>query len=485
MRNFLFVLLFGQCSLIYSQNQLGLRLENYAGVGALSLNPAGNLVNPLQWDVTLAAAGVFFETNYGYLMHTNTLDLFRHRGDAQFRLAKDVEGPVAENVFLLEFRDDERQRYGRVSTFLAGPSFAFKLKEKHSIGVFSGVRFEASAFDVPYDFSYYEYDRKQYYVPFRATPFYGAMMSWWEIGLNYALKTENSAGFFGVGANLRVLQALEGGYVENLVTFDFTRLPNYNFTLGQPAGRFGFTDSNLKSEGNGLTNNGLGFGLDVGVLQVFEGNDDPYHWRLGASLLDLGYLHFTNNAQTHAISVDSTATVFVDDYRGVKGIDEFEKYVQVLSAQTLSDSLASRESNAFTLALPAAFSLQSDHAFSENFFLNALLVQGLPAKNLTARRGSLLAVTPRFEHRWFSASLPVSLNNWQSVRVGFAARLGFLILGTDDFGGLFGQGNYNGTDFYIALKINPFNIGGGLFEGFGGVARRRYGGKGKVKCYDF
>jgi hypothetical protein len=94
-------------------------------------------------------------------------------------------------------------------------------------------------------------------------------------------------------------------------------------------------------------------------------------------------------------------------------------------------------------------------------------------------------VTPRFEHRWFSASLPVSLNNWQSVRVGFAARLGFLILGTDDFGGLFGQGNYNGTDFYIALKINPFNIGGGLFEGFGGVARRRYGGKGKVKCYDF
>ena len=43
---------------IYSQEQLGLRLDNYAGANAIALNPAANAAtNPLTWDVNLAGAG--------------------------------------------------------------------------------------------------------------------------------------------------------------------------------------------------------------------------------------------------------------------------------------------------------------------------------------------------------------------------------------------------------------------------------------------
>ncbi|MBK9018380.1 MAG: hypothetical protein IPM82_32455 [Saprospiraceae bacterium] len=38
---------------ISAQEQLGLRLETYAGVSSLAINPAGNLNNPLKWDANL------------------------------------------------------------------------------------------------------------------------------------------------------------------------------------------------------------------------------------------------------------------------------------------------------------------------------------------------------------------------------------------------------------------------------------------------
>ena len=50
-----------------AQEQLGLRLDNYAGVNALTLNPAANATNPLTWDVNLAGFGAWLNTNLGYI----------------------------------------------------------------------------------------------------------------------------------------------------------------------------------------------------------------------------------------------------------------------------------------------------------------------------------------------------------------------------------------------------------------------------------
>jgi hypothetical protein len=173
----------------------------------------------------------------------------------------------------------------------------------------------------------------------------------------------------------------------------------------------------------------------------------------------------------------------LDDYEQFQEAEQLDDLVQLFSQQTLGDSLASRVAEEFNLALPGAFSIQADYAVSPFFFANATLVQRISLGGATAPRGNLLALTPRFEHRWFSASLPVSLYNWQHLRVGFAARLAFLVVGSDHLGSFVGKGDYHGTDFYIALKINPFETNLNLFGGGGG--KRRYGGKGKVKCYDF
>ena len=98
-----------------------------------------------------------------------------------------------------------------------------------------------------------------------------------------------------------------------------------------------------------------------------------------------------------------------------------------------------------------------------------------------------MAVVPRFEHRWVSFSLPVVLNDWQSLRVGAAARLGWLYLGSDNLGSFFKKQKLTGTDFYIGLKINAFSLN---FNKGNSLTRESnpYRGRrkmGKIKCYSF
>jgi hypothetical protein len=74
------------------------------------------------------------------------------------------------------------------------------------------------------------------------------------------------------------------------------------------------------------------------------------------------------------------------------------------------------------------------------------------------RRPSTLAVAPRFEHRWGSVTVPLVLSDYRSLRVGVAARLAWLTVGTDDLNSWVGKKQLTGGDIYIGLKINGFHF---------------------------
>ena len=175
-------------------------------------------------------------------------------------------------------------------------------------------------------------------------------------------------------------------------------------------------------------------------------------------------------------------TVRLDDYDNFDRPQDIDAILRTFSQNSLGDSLATYDVSSFRMALPAALSLQADYGISEHFYVNALYMQRLPNFINAPRRGNMLAVTPRWQHRWLSVSAPVSVYEWKWVHVGLAARLGWLIIGSDDVAGIFFDKNLTGADFYFALKFNPFETGKGSEQEAG---KRRFGGKGKVKCYDF
>ena len=132
--------------------------------------------------------------------------------------------------------------------------------------------------------------------------------------------------------------------------------------------------------------------------------------------------------------------------------------------------------------LPTALSLQVDYNINGDFYLGSALVQSIPLGNFKVGRANVFALSPRFERKWFGASLPISIYNWDQVRVGLSARLGFLTLGSDHIGSIFTNSDLSGTDFYMALKIFPFGKGNG---GSGGKGRSRFGKNRDADCYKF
>ena len=170
------------------------------------------------------------------------------------------------------------------------------------------------------------------------------------------------------------------------------------------------------------------------------------------------------------------------DIRDYDQFDNTDDYINMLSQQLLGNPGASLQENHFSLWLPAALSLQADYSVSDRFYVGGLFVHRIPlgkAANVI-RRSNLLVISPRFESRWFGVSSHFLHYNWQDFRLGISIRLGFLTIGTDNLGSILRKSDFSGTDFYVALKVNPFNIGGGQ-SGKGGKKAR---GK-NVRCYEF
>lgn len=465
-------------SFSYAQERLGLQIGNYSGINSLSLNPTGNLYNPLKWDFNLVAAGLFFDNNYGFIRNTSVLDLYRLRNDLTFELFDQVEGNQPTGTYIIDFYDLNRIRYAWVNAFVRGPSFSFKLNETHSLGLFTGARVIAGTQDLPNNFSYHKYQSLPTQAPFQVHPATGALLSWLETGINYAIKLPSPSGDVGFGINLKWLRAYEGAFVHEREEFQVTKISGTSVTMRESRGFYAFTTSNLKESGIKPVRNGGGIGVDLGFVKFIGTDEANYRLRIGASIIDLGFLTYNKNAQAHKIVVDSTVTLASRDFSRFQGIEEFPDLVEFYSEQTMGDPKASYNADKFTVFLPAAFSLQADYALSDNFFINAVLVQRMRPAGESSERTNIFALTPRYETRWIEASIPVLLLNYDQIHLGAAVRLGFLTIGSDNVTSLFGKRSFSGSDFYVALKVNPFDLG------MGRVGNSSLSKKG-VRCYDF
>lgn len=476
----------GLASPTFAQLQSGLRFENYAGASGLTIDPTAHFNNPLDWDVNLAGAGLFIENNYFFLRNTSTIDLLSTIDDNTiFVRANDPEAPVGRDTYVIDFHTVRRRHYGAVAAYVDGPALAIRIGSNHSIGFFSRAAAWASSYDIPAQFSYYPYDRRPFYDTFRVPMLEGALISWKEYGLNYAIRIPTYYGSLRFGFNGRALQGYESAYLYSEKAFDYTKLPNDEIVIEGAMGSYGFTTTNLDSDRFDPVKNGNGLAFDFGASVVYgEDDDGNYLWRASLALTNLGSLSF-NHAEQHHIMADSSRLA-LDDYRQYKDkLMALKDISRQFSYNTMGDSLASYIGDRFRISMPAAVNLQADYSFSPWIYLNALLVQRLPTPDPSPKSPNLFALTPRIEHRWFSASLPVVLYEWSDLRIGAALRMGFLVVGSDNVLSLFGHRNFSGTDLYVALKINPFNLGLNVFDGGGSSYGKKHRKGGKVKCYDF
>ncbi len=484
------IALLGATHCIFAQEQLGIRLDHYNGINAALLNPAGHAATPFSWDVNLLEGAFFVSNNYTYTTPMKLSDWLSDPDQLDIALGPDItpEKPLPPGARKVDFYTPDRSLYAKAQVSVMGPSFYVRLGQNHTIGLLTRFRVAGNVDNVDHNLAYYPYYNRDFFRDFRVSKFNAGAMAWSEIGLNYAYRLPVSNGSLSLGFTAKYLQGYEAAYFNNKTDFQLSKQPGDTLSGGPIHFEFGYTNSNFTGDEYALQRNGSGLGFDLGVMYVSGEEDGNFTWRWGVALLDIGRVNFTANARQHVAQTEAVSIVGADAFESFNRRDEFEEaIIQVFSEQVLQDSNASLQSNEFAMRLPTAISLQAERALMPNVYLGAALIQGLPTRNAAVQRGSLLAITPRYTHRWFGASLPVSLYQWQRLQLGLALRLGFITIGSEHLGSLFRRSEFYGADFYFAIKVNPFKIGEKQAKPSrrSAAPRRRGGGGSNVKCYEF
>jgi Family of unknown function (DUF5723) len=473
-------------SILSAQDQLGLRLERYSGISSATINPANLSGMAMKWDVNLGGFGQFVETNYGFIANSSVPKvLLTPRDTSHFyitSLAPDATPPKKGQV-VIDFEQRKRKFFGENRTLLMLPSFAFHLGKKNTVGFSVNGRADAMSHTLPASLGYPRYDAHPRNEEFKIGRMSVAGMAYLDAAAHFSHKTELENGSLAVAASLHILSGFEGGYARGDGSFFLTKIQGDSLIFRNTEFEGGVTNSNfgiLNGEKPRVSPNGIGMGFDFGFVftkhsDILDENDYP--WKIGFSVLDIGRVNFRKNTERHAFISDSS---FLIDPAEFKFFNDPNIPIRYVSQQANRDSLASYIGEKFSIRLPFAFSAQADFRVFDHIYMSGLLIQRVDFQKASLQRPNLLAVTPRYERRWMSVSMPFCLSEWQHVRLGLAARLGFLVIGTDHLNSFFQQKKLYGSDFYIALKINSFR-----FWGENAREKRRNGRRDRVKCYKF
>lgn len=464
-----------------AQVQLGLRLDNYAGVNGITLNPTAGIHNPLGWHVNIVSAGSFFSNDYAFIRNSNVISTLKNAENISFPPEAGIDFS-RKSDYVMDFSQRNQVKYVSTAHFVTLPSLQINLENGNSFGLFFQQRAALVSRNIPILADPYAMQKMGLNVRTAIPSFNITGATWGEMGLNYAHNFgSDTEGGLSVGATLKVLRPNQAFFVQNRegtavtrLTKDSTRVDAVNVGVGLTTN---FND-------NALNSNGLGVGLDIGatfVLPTGEWDERPYSVRMSAAILDIGRFSLSKNAQIHEVKLTEPLKIDAADYQNLDLNDPTTDALNRFSRSTFGQPNATLRGNNFALSLPTSFVLQADFAVLPTFFINGLLVQRLPSANRGLSRDNVLAITPRFETRWFGASAPLSILNYQQVNLGLAARLAFLTIGTDNLGSFLGQKRLYGTDIYVALTINAFKIG----KLGGGKNSYRGGGGKEAKCYRF
>lgn len=216
---------------------------------------------------------------------------------------------------------------------------------------------------------------------------------------------------------------------------------------------------------------GSGWGFDLGAVYEYrpdvhkvtyrergerkrDASKNKYLYRVAVSLTDIGRVHFKNPAYILQQETHTTNKEFrYDTFQKLKGSEGI--------FNAINSSLDGGEPIApnFKSVLPMAFQASVDYNVKPNVYVNGLWVQNLITQGAFGMKAeSYIGITPRYEHKWYEISVPLSLmNRYRTPAIGLAGRIGPLWLGTDHLTGLLNIGNPRAFNLY-------FGISGGLFR---------------------
>lgn len=449
---------------IRAQELWGITTSNYAGSTGALLNPSSISTSKLYLDINVVSADFFFENNYLFI-HKQDYNLFSY-------LTTNPEFPkYGPDELPFDHYWDKNRKYIYSSQMVKGPSMMLAYG-RHAFALHTGARVLVSAHGIPYDianFGYYGMDyTEQQNINYMSRNFGTATTILGEVGLTYSYSFRKiSMEDWSAGITVKRLFSPGGGYMQAsdanyIVMNDSTiDIKNLNAEVGYS---LPLDYDNNDFPDNGPLIKGGGFGFDIGftyqyktlsyqkkrVRRLCSQRYIDYYYKIGVSLLDVGFVNYKTNAQLHNFTDVSKYWINIDTLN-YYNINELTR---TLSDVFYNDPNASYSGNKIKVFLPTALSIQADYRITRNWYAGAVLIQPVRMGNSFIRRPAQVALIPRYESAIFEFSVPMSLYDYRYPRMGASVRYRIFTIGTDDILALAGMVNFTGLDFYFGIKFN-------------------------------
>ena len=450
---------------VTAQQYLGIANSNFSGTHGLHMNPAMAADSRHLLYVNLAG-GDFHATN-SYATWGGPKSILRYLIDTESFNENFIVPRNSDKNSLLNSGFDAR-----------GPSFLVKLSPTSGLGLTSRIRAAFQLNNVSGDLSEVLRTGLDNF-DLQGTPFTDGTFSmnsnlYTEIGVTFGtVVLEEGEHFLKAGITAkRVWGGYSGHFINQSLDYEILAQANReSLIINNISGAYGFsrneTVGNLDPWDFVFDNSdGSGWGADIGLIYEYrpdleeyrkningslmlDPKKNKYKFRAGLSLLDLGSIKY-DGPSTESYSVNVTNKVLTDT--DFNNLDEDP-------IQIITDVLdLNNPSNSFNSGLPTALAFNFDYQFHQRFYTTLTALQDLRGSDAVAmHQNSLVALTPRFETKWFGFSMPLSLQNrHRTFAVGAALRVGPLVVGSDNLGGLLNVGEVHGADFYAYLSVPIF-----------------------------
>lgn len=412
--------------------------DNYTPTHAVLVNPAAIADNHTFMEIRLAGLSALAQNNYFFIPNADpTID-----------------------------PQDDFQAWKKYAVYgegdIYGPAFT-KVQKYFSFGVNLRVRNHLMAHQLPSNLSKFIKEgfsyNPQHGIDYDEGRFFFKQMSWGELGLNYAQMVVRNGGMIvTAGGSLKLLSGITNiGLTSKGLRYE---VDSANIYMKDYTGKLNLTLPGF--------NRGMGIGMDAGIIFKRMLTDDnsfhiphsvkrkcaikEYKWKLGVSLLDLGYINFKRETSQYQFNNDSLA---IENYenQNFDGITKTNEIVQ----ESIERSGANPEFKDRSFAtLPLSLSAQFDYNFENNIYASATLMMGIRQYNfMGGERMSSLTLMPRYETKWITFGTPLSLYRIRPPAFGFYLRAGYLSLGVNSIMPLLLRNDVYGVDAYFSLQI-PF-----------------------------
>lgn len=472
---------------VFSQNFLGVSSGNYSGTMALPLNPANAVDTRSFVFVNVAGIGFDFQNNYSrWKAPFSFVRFITQTVDDKYKNAS--KDKILWRQEYLSSSKNKSYLKSHINGEGRGPAINIDFK-KISLGIAAGVRYRyltsiTQASDnigraivegtKSANLNGNKYTDNQFYIN---TGFYNEFF-----GTIAKVIIEDDDRMIKIGITGKY-------YISDMFanisaqSFDFNivtdpnnnrkqiiNLPNSQGSTSLASINNGSSASAFLSQMTKISGIGKGFGGDAGIIyehrpdmRKYSRNNngnrfvDPtinkYDYKIGFSLVDIGYIKFADNNSVSSSEINSTNNrILPGDFNKLTGVEQLIESVN--NIYTLSANNIGRE---FLIYMPASSIFTFDYKIKESIFINLIWRQSFLKQ---ARRGVIgysgISIIPRYETKNIEFSTPISLDNgYQNLNIGLSARLGWFYIGSDNITGWLNTFNPRGLSLYTGLFI-PF-----------------------------